>query len=448
MTSTTATTTPGREGGGTLAVLQRIGRSLMMPIAVLPAAALLLRLGQDDMIGRTDIGWLDTVAKVLGESGGALFANLPLLFAIGVAIGFARKADGSTALAALVGYLIFDRVTRVIFASIPAGWAEEFQAVKERVVDEEGAVTLTTPNPTGVLGGIFVGLMAALLWQRYYRVKLPAYLAFFGGRRFVPIITAGAAIVLGVVMAYLWLPVGAAIDALGENLAEAGAAGTGVYGAVNRALLPIGLHHIINSLVWFQIPTCDAFKAAGDLNCYFAGAPGTGNFMAGFFPVMMFGLPAACLAMVHAARSDRRKATAGILMSAALVSFVTGVTEPIEFAFLFVAPLLYGIHAVLTGLSLAIATLLDFRIGFGFSAGAIDYLLNYTKDNSSNPWLLFILGPIYAVVYYTVFRFAIQRFDIKTPGREAPDEDQAVAEPATRGTGSEASAPNPATGRT
>jgi PTS system N-acetylglucosamine-specific IIC component len=208
------------------------------------------------------------------------------------------------------------------------------------------------------------------------------------------------------------------MDALGENLVEAGAAGSGIYGAVNRALLPSGLHHIVNSLVWFQIPTCDEFKAAGDLNCYFAGAPGTGNFMAGFFPVMMFGLPAACLAMVHAARTDKRKATAGLLLSAALVSFVTGVTEPIEFAFVFVAPLLYALHVGLTGLSLAIATLLDFRIGFGFSAGAIDYGLNYSKDNSSNPWMLLILGPIYAVVYYTVFRFAISRFDIKTPGRE------------------------------
>lgn len=427
MTTTTATTTTGKERGSALAVLQRIGRSLMMPIAVLPAAALLLRLGQDDLLGRTEIGWLDTVAKVLGESGNALFSNLPLLFAIGVAIGFARKADGSTALAALVGYLIFDRVTRVVFASIPETWSGEFQAVRERVIDAEGAVTITTPNPTGVLGGIVVGLMAALLWQRYYRVKLPPYLAFFGGRRFVPIVTAGAAIILGVVMAYVWLPVGAAMDALGENLVEAGAAGSGIYGAVNRALLPLGLHHIVNSLVWFQIPTCEEFKAAGDLNCYFAGAPGTGNFMAGFFPVMMFGLPAACLAMVHAARTDKRKATAGILLAAALVSFVTGVTEPIEFAFVFVAPLLYAIHVVLTGLSLAISTLLDFRIGFGFSAGAIDYGLNYSKDNSNNAWMLLFLGPIYAVVYYTVFRFAIARFDIKTPGRE---DDTAADEPA------------------
>ena len=421
MTSTTAPTTAGRERGSTFAMLQRIGRSLMMPIAVLPAAALLLRLGQDDLLGRTEIGWLDTVAKVLAESGNALFANLPLLFAIGVAIGFARKSDGSTALAALVGYLIFDRVTRVVFASIPEGWSEEFQAVKARVVDEEGAVVFTTPNPTGVLGGIIVGVMAALLWQKYYRVKLPPYLAFFGGRRFVPIVTAAAAIVLGVVMGFVWLPVGALIDSLGNNLTEAGAAGAGLYGAVNRALLPFGLHHIINALVWFQIPTCDEFEAAGDLNCYFAGAPETGNFMAGFFPVMMFGLPAACLAMIHTARADKRKGVAGILLAAGLVSFVTGVTEPIEFAFLFVAPVLFGIHAVLTGLSLALSTLLDFRIGFGFSAGAIDYGLNYSKDNSSNPWMLFILGPIYAVVYYFVFRFAILKFNLRTPGREPDD---------------------------
>jgi PTS system N-acetylglucosamine-specific IIC component len=421
MTSTTATATARRERGSTFAMLQRIGRSLMMPIAVLPAAALLLRLGQDDLLGRTDVGWLDTVAKVLGESGNALFANLPLLFAVGVAIGFARKSDGSTALAALVGYLIFDRVTRVVFASIPKGWSPEFQAVKARVVDADGAVVFNTANPTGVLGGILVGVMAALLWQRYYRVKLPPYLAFFGGRRFVPIVTAAAAIVLGVVMGFVWLPVGALIDTIGNNLADSGAIGAGIYGAVNRALLPFGLHHIINALVWFQIPTCPDFKAAGDLNCYFAGAPNTGNFMAGFFPVMMFGLPAACLAMVHTARPDKRKSVAGILLAAGLVSFVTGVTEPIEFAFLFVAPVLFGIHAVLTGISLALATVLDFRIGFGFSAGAIDYGLNYSKDNSSNPWMLFILGPIYAVVYYFVFRFAILKFNLRTPGREPDD---------------------------
>jgi PTS system N-acetylglucosamine-specific IIC component len=428
MSSTAPAEVTGGAGGNILAVLQRVGRSLIMPIVVLPPAALLLRLGQPDLLGRSELGWLDAIADVISASGQAVFDALPLLFAVGVAIGFARRSDGSTALAALVGYLVFDRVTRVIFASVPAGWSEPFQALEERVVsDIDGTQTLdlAQANPTGVLGGILMGLLAAVLWQRYHRVKLPTWLAFFGGRRFVPIVTAFAALVAAVVVALLWFLIGAGIDWVGDQLVGAGALGVGVYGVVNRLLIPLGLHHIVNSIVWFTVPDCsDAVGTTlgGDLNCYFAGVEGTGGFMAGFFPVIMFGLPAAALAMVHEARTPRRKAVAGIMVAAGLTSLVTGVTEPIEFAFIFVAPVLFAVHAVLTGISMALAYVLDIKIGFGFSAGLIDYVLNFNKANTENPLLVIVLGVAYAIVYYLLFRFLIRALDLKTPGREPDDE--------------------------
>lgn len=420
----------GGAGGNVLAVLQRVGRSLIMPIVVLPPAALLLRLGQPDLLGRSELGWLDAIADVISAGGQAVFDALPLLFAVGVAIGFARRSDGSTALAALVGYLVFDRVTRVVFASVPAGWSEPFQALRERVVaDIDGTQTLdlAQANPTGVLGGILVGLLAAVLWQRYHRVKLATWLAFFGGRRFVPIVTAFAALVAAVAVALLWFLAGAGIDWVGDRLVGAGALGVGAYGVVNRLLIPLGLHHIVNSVVWFTVPDCSdaAGKTlGGDLNCYFAGVEGTGGFMAGFFPVIMFGLPAAALAMVHQARTPRRKAVAGIMLAAGLTSLVTGITEPIEFAFIFAAPVLLAVHAVLTGMSMALAYVLHIKIGFGFSAGLIDYVLNFNKANTENPLLVIVLGAGYAVVYYVLFRFLIRTLDLPTPGRE-PEEDPA-----------------------
>lgn len=433
MSSTTAPAeTTGGAAGNVLAVLQRVGRSLIMPIVVLPPAALLLRLGQPDLLGRSELGWLDAVADVISASGQAIFDALPLLFAVGVAIGFARRSDGSTALAALVGYLVFDRVTRVIFASIPADWPQPFQPLKDAVVaDIDGTQTLdlAQANPTGVLGGILIGLLAAVLWQRYHRVRLPAWLAFFGGRRFVPIVTAFAALVAAIAVALLWFLAGAGIDWVGDQLVSAGALGVGVYGVVNRLLIPLGLHHIVNSIVWFTVPDCSdaAGKTlGGDLNCYFAGVEGTGGFMAGFFPVIMFGLPAAALAMVHQARAERSKAVAGIMLAAGLTSLVTGVTEPIEFAFIFVAPVLFAVHAVLTGVSMALAYVLDIKIGFGFSAGLIDYVLNFNKANTENPLLILVLGVVYAVVYYLLFRVLIRTLDLKTPGRE-PEENSASA---------------------
>ncbi|MGW0478189.1 PTS transporter subunit EIIC [Nonomuraea sp. NPDC003214] len=420
------------KGGSAFAVLQRVGRSLMMPIAVLPAAGLLFRFGQDDLLGKDGLGgawpWLLPVANVLAAAGGALFDNLPLLFAIGVAIGFARKADGSTALAALVGYLVFDRVTKTLFFQAGSG------AVYDRVMIttvRDGATApaldLAAANPTGVLGGILIGLAAALLWERFYRIKLPSWLAFFGGRRFVPIITAVAALLLGVVLGILWRPVADWLAVAGDWLSAHGTAGAGIYGLANRLLIPFGLHHVLNTIVWFTLPECRAGQhgatrdAAGDLNCYFAGEQGAGIFMTGFFPIMMFGLLGAAVAMWRAALPHRRAAVGGIMLSAGLTSFITGITEPLEFAFIFVAPALFAVHAVLTGLSMALMAELGARLGFTFSGGAIDLLLNASKSNTHRIDLIILAGLAYAVVYYALFTFLIRALSLPTPGREVED---------------------------
>jgi PTS system N-acetylglucosamine-specific IIC component len=393
-----------------LAVLQRIGRSLMLPIAVLPAAGLLLRFGQPDMLGSGDTGihlasrdgwsWVQNVANVFAAGGNALFENLPLLFAVGVAVGFARKSDGSTALAAVVGYLVFFNVIKALTTVTPA---------------EGDPVIEGDPR---VLGGVVMGVVTALLYQRYYRIKLPPYLAFFGGRRFVPIVTAFAGLLLGVLFANVWPWFGDGLDNFGEWLTDQGAWGAGIFGVVNRALLPLGLHHITNSVVWFQF---------GDLTRFLKGDPEAGMFMTGFFPVMMFGLPAAAIAIWRSAHPQNRKVIGGIMLSAALTSFVTGITEPIEFSFLFVAPLLYAIHALLTGVSMALMEALGAKDGFSFSAGFIDYAINWNL--ATKPWLILIVGPIYFVVYYVLFTFAIRRFNLLTPGRE-PETDADASAPA------------------
>jgi PTS system N-acetylglucosamine-specific IIC component len=419
-------------GSRTFAVLQRIGKSLMMPIATLPAAALLVRFGQPDMLGRFHVGLLQNIAAVMVAGGNALLSNLPLIFAVGVAIGFAKKSDGSTALAAVIGYLVYNAVSLQMFAG------SRLKAQVESVVvanADQGvnngvapgglhfAVDLTKNNPTGVLGGILVGITAALLWQRYYRIKLPTWLAFFGGRRFVPLVTAVACLVLGVLMGWVWSPIGVGINHLSTWVADNSVLGAFIFGTANRALIPFGLHHVLNSVPWFQLGTYNAPDGKvyhGDINRFLHGDPSAGMFMTGFFPVMMFGLPAAALAMWRSALPQKRKVTGSILFAAALTSFVTGVTEPLEFAFIFVAPLLYVVHALLTGLSLAIMQALGAKDGFGFSAGFIDYALNW--GIATKPWMILIVGPIYAVVYYVLFSFCIRRFNLKTPGREADPE--------------------------
>ncbi|MFI7638632.1 PTS transporter subunit EIIC [Nonomuraea sp. NPDC049400] len=418
-----------------MTVLQRLGRSLMLPIAALPAAALLLRFGQPDMLGSNGaepggladvagFAWMNQVAEVLAAAGAALLENLPLLFAVGVAIGFARKSDGSTALAAVVGYLVFDRVSKVMFFGSDIRDTVLIKEVQAQGVKE--VIDYGMQNPTKVLGGIVMGLVTALLWQRFHRIKLPSWLAFFGGRRFVPIITSIVALVIGVLFGWLWPVLGDWIRHAGEALTSIGPIGTGIYGLVNRLLIPLGLHHFVNSVVWYVVPQCEVGGRVlgGDWNCYFGGAPHSGQFMAGFFPIMMFALPAAALAMWRAAPAHRRATVGGIMLSAALASFVTGITEPIEFAFIFVAPLLLVVHAVLTGLAMALTTLIGGQLGFGFSAGLLDMLLNASKSNTENLPGILILGVVYGVVYYVVFTFLIRKLNIMTPGREPePDVD-------------------------
>ena len=371
--------------------VQRLGRALMLPIAVLPVAGLLLRLGQPDVFN----------IKMIADAGGAIFDNLPLLFAIGIAVGFAKDNNGVAALAGAIGYLV------------------EIAVMKD----------INDKLNMGVLSGIVAGIVAGMLYNKYKDIKLPEYLAFFGGKRFVPIVTGVTCLVIGIVLGYVWQPVQSAIDMAGHWLTTAGAIGAFVFGVLNRLLLVTGLHHILNSLTWFVFgsftPPGGGAAVTGDLHRFFAGDPTAGTFMTGFFPVMMFGLPAACLAMFHEAPKERRAMVGGLLFSMALTSFLTGVTEPIEFSFMFLAPVLYAIHAVLTGISLAVCSALGIHLGFTFSAGAIDYVLNYGL--STKGWLALVIGAIYAVVYYGLFRFFIRKFNMATPGREPAGAEEQVA---------------------
>ena len=348
------------------------------------------RLGQSDVLN----------IKMIADAGGAIFDNLPLLFAIGVAVGFAKDNNGVAALAGAIGYLV------------------EVAVMKD----------INDKLNMGVLSGIIAGIVAGMLYNRYKDIKLPDYLAFFGGKRFVPIATGVTCLAIGIVLGYVWQPVQAAIDMAGHWLTTAGAIGAFVFGVLNRLLLVTGLHHILNSLTWFVFgtftPPGGGAAVTGDLHRFFAGDPTAGTFMTGFFPVMMFGLPAACLAMYHEAPKERRAMVFGLLASMALTSLLTGVTEPIEFSFMFLAPVLYVIHALLTGLSLAICSALGIHLGFTFSAGLIDYVLNYGL--STRGWWALPLGVIYAVVYYGLFRFFIRRFNMATPGREPAGADEQV----------------------
>jgi len=384
-----------------LANLQRIGGALMLPIAVLPIAGLLLRLGQPDLL---DI-------PSMAAAGNAIFSNLGLLFAIGVAVGLARENHGAAGLASVVGYLVTTKATEVLIAVPPeviaglTGVASDFavQAYKARELAK-----LSVP------AGIISGLLAGYLYNRFSNITLPSYLAFFGGRRFVPIASGCAGLLLAAAFGLGWPVLEHGMDSLSHTVLAAGNIGLFAFGVLNRVLIVTGLHHILNNVAYFLIG--DYQGVTGDLKRFFAGDPSAGAFMAGFFPVMMFGLPAACLAMYHAARPERRRIVGGLLGSIALTSILTGVTEPIEFTFMFLAPLLYAVHAVLTGLSMVIMNAFDVRLGFSFSAGLFDYVLNFSR--ATHPLLLIPIGLAYFAIYYSVFRYCISKFDLKTPGRE------------------------------
>jgi PTS system N-acetylglucosamine-specific IIC component len=379
--------------------LQQLGRALMLPIAVLPIAGLLLRLGQPDLLGWT----------AMAAAGGAIFSNLGLLFAVGVGVGLARENHGAAGLAALVGFMVTTRAVETMLAAPPGTLAK-------------------LSIPVGLLSGIIAGYS----YNRFSNITLPSYLSFFGGRRFVPIVSGIAGLVLAGIVGYAWPFLERGMDAASQAILGAGSIGLFAYGVLNRILIVTGLHHILNNFAWFIVG--DYHGATGDLKRFFAGDPTAGAFMSGFFPVMMFGLPGACLAMYHTARPDRRAGVAGLLLSLGLTSFLTGVTEPIEFTFMFLAPVLYALHAVATGLAMVIMHLFGVRLGFSFSAGLFDYVLNFS--HAERPLLLLPIGAAYFGLYYGVFRFLIVRLNLATPGRELDDaatEPLVSIDPAARG---------------
>lgn len=394
-----------------VASLQPMGRALMLPIAVLPAAALLLRLGQPDLLN----------ISAMAAAGSAIFSNLGLLFAIGVAVGLARENHGAAGLASVVGYLVTTKGAEVLIAVPPEVTAD----LSGRAIDlATAAYRAKELAKLSVPAGLINGLLAGWLYNRYSNIRLPSYLAFFAGRRFVPIASGFVGIVLALCFGYGFPVLERGMDAASQAVLASDAFGQFAYGVLNRVLIVTGLHHILNNMAWFLLG--DYNGVTGDLNRFFAGDPTAGAFMSGFFPVMMFGLPAACLAMYRSAPVEKRAAVAGLLFSMALTSFLTGVTEPIEFSFMFLAPVLYGIHAVLTGVAMALMDAFDVRLGFGFSAGLFDYVLNLKQ--ATRPWLLLPIGLVYFALYYGLFRFFILRLDLKTPGRE-PEE--AIADAAT-----------------
>ena len=377
--------------------VQQLGRALMLPIAVLPIAGLLLRLGQPDLLD-----WPSMAA-----AGSAVFSNLGLLFAVGVAVGLAKENHGAAGLAALVGFLVTARAVETFLHATPESLAK-------------------ISIPIGLLSGIIAGVA----YNRYSNISLPSYLSFFGGRRFVPIISGLAGLILAAVIGYAWPFIERGMDAASQGIIGAGSFGLFAYGVLNRILIVTGLHHILNNFAWFILG--DYRGATGDLNRFFAGDPSAGAFMSGFFPVMMFGLPGACLAMYHTARPERRAAVGGLLLSLALTSFLTGVTEPVEFTFMFLAPVLYALHALATGLAMVVMHALGVHLGFSFSAGLFDYVLNFT--HAQRPLLLIPIGLVYFALYYGVFRICIVKLNLSTPGRDdEPASVQTAATPEGRG---------------
>jgi len=368
-------------------LLQKIGKALMTPIAVLPIAALLLRLGFGDIFD-------GQVALIMKSAGEAIFSNLDLLFGIGIAYGLAKNNDGAAALAGAIGVLI----AKAVYLSI------------------DSEVNM------GVFVGIIIGVLAGSIYNRFHTIQLPEFLGFFSGKRFVPILTAIMAIFIGVLAGYFWQYAQAGIDAFSHAIISLEEIGTFIYGVLNRLLIPLGLHHILNSVFWFQLGEYSYIKdgvevvANGDLHRFFAGDKTAGVYMSGFYVVMMFGLPSMAFAIYLNTPKSQRKKVGAVLFGVAFTSFLTGITEPLEFLFLFVAPLLFVIHALLTGLALAMAQILDIHAGFGFSAGLIDYLINYKL--ATNPLLILPLGLVFAFLYFITSYYAIKIFKLKIFGEE------------------------------
>ncbi|MCD9465824.1 N-acetylglucosamine-specific PTS transporter subunit IIBC [Photobacterium iliopiscarium] len=369
---------------------QKLGNAIMFPIAVLPIAGILLRIGQPDLLN----------IPFIAAGGQAVFTNLALLFAMGVAGGFSKDNSAAAAIAAAVGYFIM------------------MAAMK----------TLNADVDPGVAGGIIIGACAGLLYNRFHAIKLPEFLGFFGGKRFVPIITGLVALILAFAFSVIWPPVQDGINHLGQWILTSGVPGEFVYGVANRLLIPLGLHHILNSMVWFVFGNytdpATGQVVTGEISRFFAGDPSAGRILSGFFPVVMFGLPSAALAFYVTAKKENKKVIGGMLLSVALTAFLTGITEPIEFMFMFLAPGLYVVHAILMGVSIVVASMLNIHMAFSFSSGLIDYILNFNAPAAHNSWEIIPMGLVVGALYFVIFVGAIKMFNLKTPGREdAPEED-------------------------
>ena len=422
-------------------VLQRVGRSFMLPIALLPVAGLLLGVGSSftnhttlETYGLTNIiyegGFLYTLLDIMSKTGSVVFDNLALLFAMGVAIGMAKKEKEVAALSGAIAYLVMNAAISTLIAAKGG--------VEAMAVNSTTSTLGITTLQMGVFGGIVVGLGVAALHNRFYKIELPQVLSFFGGTRFVPIISGIVYLGVGILMFYAWPPVQEGIAQLGNLVNKTGYAGTLIYGITERALIPFGLHHVFYMPFWQTelggSMVIDGTLVQGAQNIFFAELASSATeqfsvaatrFMSGKFPFMIFGLPAAAYAIYRAARPEKRKVVGGLLLSAALTSFLTGITEPLEFTFLFVAPLMYVVHCILAGLSYMFMHILNVGVGMTFSGGFIDLtLFGILQGNEKTNWIRIVLvGLAYALVYYLVFYFMIKKFNYKTPGREADDEE-------------------------
>ncbi|GKU27843.1 glucose-specific PTS transporter subunit IIBC [Clostridium folliculivorans] len=408
-------------------VLQRVGKALMLPVALLPAAGILLAFGNMfrnpsflERVPALNAHWFQLIASVMENSGSVVFNNLALLFAVGVAVGLS-DGEGVAGLAAIVGFLIMN-ITMGTFLGVSA----------DRLKDPMYANVLGTPTlQTGVFGGIIIGVVASVLYKKYYKIELPSYLGFFAGKRFVPIVTAAISVLIGLLMTLIWPPIQHGLFAFSSGMIDTNKTlAAFIFGIIERALIPFGLHHIFYNPFWYQFgeyTNKSGQLVMGDQNIFMAqlkdGVPFTaGTFMTGKFVFMMFGLPAAALAIYQEARPEKKAVIGSIMVSAALTSFLTGITEPLEFSFLFVAPVLFGIHCIFAGLSFMIMNILNVKIGMTFSGGVIDYILFGVIPNRTQWWLVIPVGLVFSLIYYFGFRFAIRRFDLKTPGREIEDD--------------------------
>ncbi len=426
-----------KRSGAVFGVLQRVGRAFMLPIALLPIAGLLLGIGSSftnqTTVDTYSLGWLlgegtvlNTVLTVMSETGNIIFANLPIIFAMGVALGMAENEKATATLSAAISFFVMHRTISTLLSlsgKLDGGMAEGTLANVVGIRSLE----------MGVFGGIIVGLGVAFLHNRFYKIKLPSVISFFGGVRFVPIVCSVAYIFVGVAMYFVWPVLQGWIYSLGDLVNRSGYAGTWIYGIIERALIPFGLHHVFYMPFWQTglggTAVIDGITVYGAQNIFFAelASPSTEvfsvsamRFMTGKFPFMIFGLPGAALAMWRCARPEKRKVAGGLLLGAALTSILTGITEPLEFTFLFVAPLLYVIHCVLAGLSYMLMHILGVGVGMTFSGGFIDLtLFGILQGNAKTNWVQILwVGAIYFVVYYFLFGFLIRKFNYKTPGRE------------------------------